>query len=387
VSVYEFGSSSVRERGRSVVFSFFVRGGFMKKGGSHSKLGFTLVELLVVIAIIGILVALLLPAIQAAREAARRTQCVNNLKQLGISLHNYHDTYKVFPAGMGGTTGPGWGTCELPGPGGNHTGGMSPYVSMLPFMEQDPLYQEIVNPYPAATPWAAWGPYPMQASYPPWQAQLPGLLCPSDPGASQTGGIGRVCYAHSRGDSINNNTGLKNPRGLFGQWSFLGMRDVVDGTSTTIALSEVSIYTALNKLKGGYAIVASGLNTNPGQCLARMNPDGITLNGVDTSSHYNMSGLYWPAGFPIIQGFTTVLPPNTARCAPAKGEWNWGVFPPQSFHPGGVNGCMTDGSTRFFADSIDSGNLAAAEVGTGSSPYGVWGAIGSKDGAESVSLQ
>lgn len=359
----------------------------MKKGGSHSKLGFTLVELLVVIAIIGILVALLLPAIQAAREAARRTQCINNLKQLGLSLHNYHDTYKVFPAGMGGTTGPGWGTCELPGPGGNHTGGMSPYVSMLPFMEQDPLYQEIVNPYPTGgTFWAAWGPYSMQGGYPPWQAQIPALLCPSDPGASQTGGIGRVNYAHSRGDSINNNTGLRNPRGVFGQWSFLGMRDVTDGTSTTIAFSEVAIWTALNRLKGGYAIQA-GLNTNPGGCLTRMNPDGITISGVDTSSHYNMSGLYWPAGFPIIQGFTTVLPPNTARCAPGKGEWNWGMFPPQSFHPGGVNGCMTDGSTRFFADSIDSGNLALPEVGVGISPYGVWGAIGSKDGGESISLQ
>ena len=159
----------------------------MKKGGSHSKLGFTLVELLVVIAIIGILVALLLPAIQAAREAARRTQCVNNLKQLGISLHNYHDTYKVFPAGMGGTTGPGWGTCELPGPGGNHTGGMSPYVSMLPFMEQDPLYQEIVNPYPAATPWAAWGPYPMQGELSAVASAAPRFAMPLGSGCQPNG--------------------------------------------------------------------------------------------------------------------------------------------------------------------------------------------------------
>lgn len=358
----------------------------MKKSRWHSTVGFTLVELLVVIAIIGILVALLLPAIQAAREAARRTQCVNNLKQLGISLHNYHDTYKIFPSGMGGTNGPGWGTCELPGPGGNHTGGMSPYLAMLPYMEQDPLYQEIVTPYPnGATPWAAWGPYSMQANYPPYQARIPGLLCPSDPGASQTGGIGRVNYAHSRGDSINNNQNAQNPRGVFGRWSNIGMQSVLDGTSTTIAFSEVAIYTTLHRLKGGYAIQA-GLNTNPGGCLTRIAPDGISLLGVDTSSHYNMSGLYWPAGFPMIQGFTTVLPPNGPRCAPSKGEWNWGVFSPQSYHPGGVNGCMVDGSTRFFADSIDSGNLAAPEVANGSSPYGVWGAIGSKDGSEGISL-
>ncbi len=78
---------------------------------------------------------------------------------------------------------------------------------------------------------------------------------------------------------------------------------------------------------------------------------------------------------------------NTPRCAPGKGEWNWGVFPPQGYHPGGVNGCMTDGSTRFFADNIDTGNLAAPEVTGGISPYGVWGAIDSKDGSESITLQ
>lgn len=359
----------------------------MKKGGSHSKLGFTLVELLVVIAIIGILVALLLPAIQAAREAARRTQCVNNLKQLGLALHNYHDTYKIFPAGMGGTTGPGWGVCELTGPGGNHQGAMSPYVAMLPYFEQDPLYQEIMSPYPnGATSWAAWGPYSFQTGYPPWQAKLTNLLCPSDPGAGQTGGAGRVNYCHSRGDSINNNQNAVNPRGVFGRWSNIGMRDVVDGTSTTIAFSELTIYQSLYRLKGGYAIQGA-LNTNPGGCLTKMGPDGITITGVDTSSHYNLIGYTWSGGFPMVQGFTTVLPPNAPRCAPSKGEWNWGVWPPQSYHPGGVNGCMVDGSTRFYADTIDTGNLAAAEVSGGISPYGVWGAIGSKDGGESVSLQ
>src|SRR5210317_1090085 len=101
---------------------------------------FTLVELLVVIAIIGILVALLLPAIQAAREAARRTQCNNNLKNIGLGLQNYHDTYKMFPAGAAGRR---W---LAPGPGGNTGGrnlGPSWYYATLPFMEQRNIYDKI----------------------------------------------------------------------------------------------------------------------------------------------------------------------------------------------------------------------------------------------------
>ena len=97
--------------------------------------GFTLVELLVVIAIIGILVALLLPAVQAAREAARRTECNNNLKQLGLALHNYHDTHKAFVYRKGGTTG---GTTAQ-----SNQGRRSGFISLLPFMEQTPMYEQI----------------------------------------------------------------------------------------------------------------------------------------------------------------------------------------------------------------------------------------------------
>ena len=96
--------------------------------------GFTLVELLVVIAIIGILVALLLPAVQAAREAARRMQCTNNHKQLGLAVHNYHDTYKSLPARAGGTQGP----TNL-----DNQGWLSAWIVLLPFYEQAPMYEQI----------------------------------------------------------------------------------------------------------------------------------------------------------------------------------------------------------------------------------------------------
>src|SRR5687767_5755424 len=104
---------------------------------SKKRAGFTLVELLVVIAIIGILVALLLPAVQAAREAARRMQCTNNLKQFGLGLHNYADTYKVFPKVRGGFN------------NGLQAERISPFVQMLPFVEQKPLWDRIQAGDPA----------------------------------------------------------------------------------------------------------------------------------------------------------------------------------------------------------------------------------------------
>jgi len=137
-------------------------------------------------------------------------------------------------------------------------------------------------------------------------------------------------------------------------------------------------------VKGGVSGPAGGLNTNPGSCLLRVNPDGTIQETM--SSHYNLRGRTWSGGYPIIQGFTTVLAPNGPRCAVDRGEWSWGVLPPDSYHPGGVNVTMADGSTQFITDNIDTGNLAAAEVTTGPSPYGVWGALGSKNGRESVEL-
>ena len=131
---------------------------------SRWRLAFTLVELLVVIAIIGILIALLLPAVQAAREAARRSQCTNNLKQLGLGLHNYNGTYGTFPSLSQGTTSPG-------GPSGFQftcSGSvMSGLVVMLPFMEQNALYQQYTSPQNNADGnFPAWGPTPWAVTPP-----------------------------------------------------------------------------------------------------------------------------------------------------------------------------------------------------------------------------
>ena len=130
----------------------------------RDRRGFTLVELLVVIAIIGILIALLLPAVQAAREAARRAQCSNNLKQIGLALHNYHATYNVFTFG-------GVRARETTGGSGNEPSWWSGMIGLLPYMEQQPLY-DVWTASPYAMPW-----HHTSAQT---TTQVPGFVCPSD---------------------------------------------------------------------------------------------------------------------------------------------------------------------------------------------------------------
>jgi prepilin-type processing-associated H-X9-DG protein len=210
------------------------------------------------------------------------------------------------------------------------------------------------------------------------------LFCPSDPGSTQEGGCGRVNYCGSRGDSIAR-IRAKNPRGIFGRASSIKMSSITDGTSNTVAFSEMTIYMSRRRLQGGVAGPIGGLNATPGACLNMLNPDGTIIETM--ASHYSLRGRTWAGGWPIIQGFTTVLAPNAPRCATGRGEWNGhAVLPPDSYHPGGVNACMADGSTQFITDSIDTGNLAAHEVSVGMSPYGVWGALGSKQGGEPVEM-
>jgi prepilin-type N-terminal cleavage/methylation domain-containing protein len=138
--------------------------------------GFTLVELLVVIALIGMLLALLLPSVRVSREAARRSQCSNQLKQLGIALHNYHDANGHFPAAMGGTNG------ATPQKG--NRGRLSGLVALLPCLEQTALWEQIsTNPEiePATivgTAWPAMGPAPWIIDYPPWKTQIQSFGCP-----------------------------------------------------------------------------------------------------------------------------------------------------------------------------------------------------------------
>ncbi|MEL7336776.1 MAG: DUF1559 domain-containing protein, partial [Planctomycetota bacterium] len=176
---------------------------------THSRGGFTLVELLVVIAIIGVLVGLLLPAVQAAREAARRMSCSNNVKQIGLAMHNYHSAYNRFPSLLTGAGGP-EGACNPPANLSNRW--LTSYlVALTPFVEQQPLWEEIANPYnrdedndgTIDRSFPAMGPVPWRSTYDPWVTEVGTFRCPSDPGIGGAA-LARTNYAGCVGDSVPN---------------------------------------------------------------------------------------------------------------------------------------------------------------------------------------
>ena len=366
--------------------------------------GFTLVELLVVIAIIGVLVALLLPAVQAAREAARRSQCSNSLKQFGLALHNYADVYKVFPPRRGGTT----ATIanDPPRTQANYDR-LSAFVALLPFYEQKPLADAIAAggtfggiKYNPGGP-AAWY---NNVNWQPWRTQIQLLMCPSDKIIPTPTSHAHNSYAFSLGDTLGGPTAISGVtvhfnsatmrhRGPFsGSQRCVGLQFITDGLSNTIAMSERTTagapYYAPRTANGEdiknatVSNVPSVIN-NPGSCYAQAR--GQEYVGVRVKAKF---GSIWCDGQAENVGFNTVLPPNAPSCtndSNGNADSTGGVLSASSNHPGGVNGLMCDGAVRFISQSINCGNTALPQVVSGKSPYGVWGALGSINGKESTS--
>ena len=344
-----------------------------------ARAGFTLIELLVVIAIIAILVSLLLPAVQQAREAARRSQCQNNLKQLGLAMHNYHSQHKMFAgSGMG-------------------DGEYSAFVPLLPYLDEGALWQRVKAGVNAAGAWRD----DNDGSFGPWDAQLNVLLCPSD-GAPKPNpnDFGHTNYAMNWGDNADavRDGNITKCRGMFVDGTPLGIKDARDGTVNTILFAEIGRNNGDRAFQGG-GLTGTAMGTfsdnvngsfgfsNPQACVTAASnaaSPGRYPAPSGTDNYIGDRGSRWQRDRGGDTGFTTILPPNGPSCDPDGNLDTNSVVSAGSYHGGGVQAVMVDGSVQFINETINAGSASAANPTAGPSPYGVWGALGTRSAGDST---
>lgn len=309
----------------------------------RNRAAFTLIELLVVIAIIAILIALLLPAVQQAREAARRTQCRNNLKQLGLALHNYHDNFLVFPPGWVGHS---QGNTALPFSGWGWN------TMLLPQIDQAPLYNILSTRFVNTFPYGSTNGNSVVATPTPTSAETVGLnttisafKCPSDTGqnlvtntnvlttgtttVAPTSQFARTNYVGVAGWDVANGLGIRDGvvvttqqfRGCFGENSRAGIRDMTDGSSNAIMVGERWTIRNTTATDVGHATWAGCLNRNTDEGTAATLGDVYIRMNADTD------------------GNTSTKQDNTPGFA--------------SFHTGGSHFLVGDGTVKFISENID----------------------------------
>jgi len=314
--------------------------------------GFTLIELLVVIAIIAILIALLVPAVQKVREAAARTQCINNLKQIGIAMHNHHASEKCFP--VGGMTAP--YSVGL----GNFASNASALIQLLPYLDQGNLFnkadlnksiQNAVND-PSVT-----------------QQEVPLFLCPSDSASGKTVNYGRSNYlasigADARAANLDGTTGgaFNRPTGTAVSAKGFKIAHFLDGTSNTAAYAETKRGPCTGTTPAELMVyrIASVANNVPTGC-----------NVTNTNRPINTAAASYFRGAVLWTAFYnhTIRPNDSAFYNCVDGSFLNGHMSAKSYHPGGVNVLICDGTVRFISNGI---SLAT------------WQAIGTRAGGDIV---
>jgi prepilin-type N-terminal cleavage/methylation domain-containing protein len=336
--------------------------------------GFTLIELLVVIAIIAILIALLLPAVQQARESARRTQCKNNLKQIGLALHNYIEAHKIFPFGKGPSY-----------IGAPVYARWSQHALLLPFLDQAPLWNQINFSVPPETPGMGGVINFMPAHVNPTgvnatqsRAVVSMFFCPSDggvadPWSGQNNYVGNqggwLCDRGHAPGGPQDNSPSEVQTGVFFFLSSCGPQDILDGMSTTVFFSE--------KVRGkGTPDPKSDLFVIPHQTSRDATYNTcMGINPLTATPLTSKWGYSWVMGENCCTQYNHVATPNKVSCAGTGFPGTMTNMAMQvtasSHHVGGVHVMMGDGATKFVSDSID---------------LNVWRAVGTRAGKEPADL-
>jgi prepilin-type N-terminal cleavage/methylation domain-containing protein/prepilin-type processing-associated H-X9-DG protein len=333
------------------------------QGNRRQRAGFTLIELLVVIAIIAVLIALLLPAVQAAREAARRIQCVNNFKQIGLALHNYHSSLNSFPVGF---------LYAYRGVLPNSSPSQyrwSALAQMTPFLEQANLYNALNFDFPIAhQPTGSgalfWPYFPANTTAMATEVSL--FLCPSDGAPPPAAGTGPTNYAFCSGDGSGGGDAT-NANGAFILGPAQSVASLRDGTSLTTAVSEQILGIA-----GPYSQTTPTPVPVPWtRAMARVTVGPLTDAACALSGNgwlLNKGSSWWDGNYQNAL-YNHYLAPNATRpdCIVYH---NPGWKAARSFHPGGVNVLYCDGHVVFAKDTVD---------------LRIWRAVATRAGGEVIS--